>query len=83
MKWKKQALLLTEEEALFQWRIVDCLPEDVGCGGTHAIIQSTGATDGNSCPYDDIAPWQYCTGDLTPVGCNEYTSDATAKFDCL
>jgi len=66
-----------------QWRIVDCLPEDVGCGGSHNLIESTGAEDGNSCPYDDIAPWRYCTGSLTPGGCDAYESDATAMFTCL
>ena len=66
-----------------QWRIVDCLPEDVGCGGTHNLIQSTSSVDGSSCPYDDIAPWQYCTGQLTPGGCDGYDSDGTAMFTCL
>ena len=55
----------------------------MGCGGSHNLIQSIGAEDGNSCPYDDIAPWQYCTGQLTPGGCDGYDSDATAMFTCL
>jgi len=67
-----------------QWKIVDCLPDEPEpCGGYHSLIQSVGAEDGGSCPYDSIAPWQYCTGALTPGGCSGYDSDATAMFTCL
>jgi len=68
-----------------KWIIVDCLPNDVvACGGSHYEIFSTGGTN-SSCPYDDIAPWKYCTGDIIPgtTDCTKYEEDPTAKFTCL
>jgi hypothetical protein len=68
-----------------EWTIVDCRPDQSeGCdGSTHELIQSTKSTDG-SCPYDDIAPWKYCVGELFPGdGCTEYDNDATAAFTCV
>jgi len=68
-----------------QWKIVDCLPDEwQPCGGSHNLIQSSNADGRQSCPYDDIAPWSYCTGELEAGGgCSEYKKDATAKFTCL
>lgn len=66
-----------------RWSIVDCTPGDVACGGSHEMIRSAPGADG-LCPYDNIGPWEYCSGDIiVGGGCTHYSSDDLAQFICL
>ena len=65
------------------WAIVDCQPDDVACAGTHTILQSQSAAEGEKCPWNANGPWEFCSGDLiVGGGCTEYTIDSTVKLTC-